>query len=262
MAMSKAVYPWDIVLVKKNGKMFFDKREKSAFDYFTVNENSHDPPFDDAVGVNGPKALRQEATFINQNFSQQVLAHQSKYKFKTRNPFQTGSERVASVGYKYQKWGVENYTVYCRSEIDSVARVKDSKKPAFVMIRALNEYDPKVTGDWRKQLENQRGSVLASETNNNNFKMTKWLASALIAGVDQICLGYVCRLTPKDNYNHQILQVNMMTPRDLVKTMKFRMDIMWGNAKQFFDKCMKLPDGKYVIMKETGLDNVQVFSVP
>lgn len=59
--------------------------------------------------------------------------------------------------------------------------------------------------DWRKKLESQRGAVLAFETKNNKNKMAKWTASALLAGADMMKLGYVSRLTPRDNMNHVVL---------------------------------------------------------
>lgn len=58
---------------------------------------------------------------------------------------------------------------------------------------------------WRQKLETQRGAVLANELKNNANKLAKWTAAAHISGTDMIKLGYVSRVTPKDNYNHAIL---------------------------------------------------------
>ena len=43
-----------------------------AADFITVSETAVEPPQDE-VGMNSPTDLAMEATFINQNFSQQVL---------------------------------------------------------------------------------------------------------------------------------------------------------------------------------------------
>lgn len=73
-------------------------------------------------------------------------------------------------------------------------------------IKALNEFDTKVTGvDWRQKLDTQRGAVLATELKNNANKLAKWTAAALISGVDFIKLGFVSRNTPRDIKNHSIL---------------------------------------------------------
>jgi hypothetical protein len=41
-------------------------------DYLTVNETAKEPPQDEE-GKNSPSSLAIEATYINQNFSQQML---------------------------------------------------------------------------------------------------------------------------------------------------------------------------------------------
>lgn len=66
-------------------KLFFDKRDNTEFDLLTVNETSVEPPQDDGNSFNSPRNLALEATFINHNFSQQVLKtvsiSKNSYKF-------------------------------------------------------------------------------------------------------------------------------------------------------------------------------------
>lgn len=50
-------------------------------DLLTVNETAIEPPQEDPTGLNSPKNLSLEATFINHNFSQQVLKSVSYYSF-------------------------------------------------------------------------------------------------------------------------------------------------------------------------------------
>ena len=78
-----------------------------------------------------------------------------------------------------------------RCEVDAVAEARDGGAPLLTSIKAVNEYDTKISGDWRRVLELQRASVLAQEMKNNSAKMARWAAQALLAGVDQIKLGYV-----------------------------------------------------------------------
>lgn len=62
----------DQILVISSSDKF--KINFSTTDYFTVNETSVEPPVEDARDpLNSASALMREATFINQNFSQQVL---------------------------------------------------------------------------------------------------------------------------------------------------------------------------------------------
>ena len=81
-------------------KLFIDKREDSAFDFLTVNETSHDPPSTETPeDINSAQSLSQEATMINQNFSQQILQGEGgkKLDFPEANPFQ-GIFSISQIG--------------------------------------------------------------------------------------------------------------------------------------------------------------------
>lgn len=75
MSALRSAYSWDVLVTRdKDGNIFLDKRDDSLFDYHTVNENSSEPPADDVeLGPNSADALSKEATFLNYNFSQQML---------------------------------------------------------------------------------------------------------------------------------------------------------------------------------------------
>jgi hypothetical protein len=55
------------------------------------------------------------------------------------------------------------------------------------------------TGDWRKKLESQPGAVLATEMKNNNCKLAKWTAQAVMAGAKLMKIAYVTRNNQKNN---------------------------------------------------------------
>ena len=46
----------------------------SEFDLLTVSETAQEPPQDEGNSINSPHNLALEATFINVNFSQQVIS--------------------------------------------------------------------------------------------------------------------------------------------------------------------------------------------
>ena len=73
MCCSRSSYSWDIVVQRVGNKLFFDKRDDSDFDLLTVSETATEPPQDEGNSINSPRNLALEATFINHNFSQQVL---------------------------------------------------------------------------------------------------------------------------------------------------------------------------------------------
>ncbi len=80
MASPRSVYSWDIVVQKIGDMVFFDKRHDSNLDLLTVNETSLDAPVnpDELEAFNHPDKLAEEATAINQNFSQQVVLSDEK----------------------------------------------------------------------------------------------------------------------------------------------------------------------------------------
>merc|ERR1712080_54313 len=133
MCCTRSAYSWDIVVQKIGGKVFLDKRDNTEFDLLTVSETAAEPPQDEGSSLNSPRNLALEATFINHNFSQQVLkADVEKYRFPEENPFaeaedseeessENSKTRVASVGYKYRKWDLgNNIRLIARTEHDAV----------------------------------------------------------------------------------------------------------------------------------------------
>lgn len=261
MSCTKSVLPWDIIVTKVGSKIFFDKRDGSNFDYFTVNETSVEPPVEDARDpLNSASALMREATFINQNFSQQVLVRE-QYNFEHPNPFQSEGQEVAAVGYKYRKWNLgEGVTLVARCEVDGVASTKG--KDTLLTIRALNEYDPKQTGDWRKRIDSQRAGVLATELKNNSNKLAKWTSQAILAGTDSIKLGFVSRISPKDFANHQLLGIQDYKPREFAQQISLNTKNNWAIMKRLIDLLMKQSTGKYILMKEPEKNAVKVYKVP
>lgn len=73
MCAPKSVDSWDLLAIRIADKLFFDVRPGSNFDHVTVAETAIDPPSEEPGHINSPEKLALEATFININFSQQVL---------------------------------------------------------------------------------------------------------------------------------------------------------------------------------------------
>jgi len=265
MACSRSVYSWDIIARRVGSKLlFFDKRDNSQFDYVTVNETATEPPReDDKDSINSPQKLSQEATYINENFSQQLLGKEKgRYNVGEPNPFQGSltDDEVASVGYVYKKFDMGNGNVLvCRCEFDAVA---SSGKDKFLTIKALNEYDPKATGvDWKLKLDSQRGSVLATELKNNSSKLAKWTIQSILAGTNQIKLGYVSRTTPKSTNSHQILGVQTYKPLEFAQQINLNLNNMWGIMKHIIDVCMNLEEGTYVLMKDPNKPILRLYEI-
>jgi translation initiation factor 3 subunit D len=277
MCATRTVYPWDIVVKKTaDGKVILDKRPGGVFDFVTVNENSYDPPAESEKDtINSWSALCNEATYINQNFSRQVL-DKSSIKFEKPNPFTTSEteEELASCGYRYREFDLSNadapedaekIQMIVRTEVD--AAVKTANGTSYVTVRALNEFDPTAQGaggalPWKKSLDSQRGAVVATEMRNNAAKLARWAVQALLADAEQLKLGYVARYNPKDNSRHVILGTQAYKPRDFAAQMNLSLDNGWGIVKAVVDMCLQLPEGTYIMMKDPNRPILRIYAVP
>ncbi|PPD66356.1 hypothetical protein GOBAR_DD36763 [Gossypium barbadense] len=243
MCAPRSVYSWDIVIQRVGNKLFFDKRDGSQLDLLSVHETSQEPLPEAKDDINSAYSLSVEAAYINQNFSQQVLVRDgNKVSFDESNPFANEGDEVASVAYRYRRWKLDNdMHLVARCEVQSVVDVNNQK--SFLTLNALNEFDPKYSGvDWRQKLETQRGAVLATELKNNANKLAKWTAQAILANADLMKLGYVSR--------GFAAQINLNTAN------------MWGIVKSIVDLCMKLNEGKYVLVKDPSKPQVRIYEVP
>lgn len=264
MCACRSVYSWDIVVSKVGKVLFFDKRDESDFDLPTVSETATEPPQDE--GMNSPKNLALEATYINHNFSQQVLKMgDERHHFNKPNPFGSDEQaEVASVGYRYRKWDLgKGIELVSRCEHDCVSQ-GPNKEVHFINVKALNEWDSKFCGgvDWRCKLDTQRGAVLATELKNNSCKLAKWTICANLAGSDLIKFGYVSRVQPKDSGKHVILGVQQFKPAEFLQQINLNMENCWGILRCIIDLCMKQEDGKYLLMKDPNKPIIRLYDIP
>jgi len=265
MCSIRSNYSWDIIVQKVGGKLFFDKRDDSEFDLLTVSETSNEPPQEE--GINSPRNLALEATFINHNLSQQALRMgEDKYKMGEPNPFISEDEvgEVASVAYRYRKWDLDGGIVLiARCEHDAVT-IGSAGDTQFLNIKALNEWDSRLSGgvEWRQKLDTQRGAVLANELKNNACKLAKWTVQALLANSDWIKFGYVSRMHLKDTSRHMILGTQQFRPADFASQINLNMDNAWGILRCIIDLCMKEADGKYLLVKDPNKPVIRLYKVP
>lgn len=268
MCCTRSSYSWDIVVQKIGAKLFFDKRDDSEFDLLSVSETSSEPPQEEGTSLNSPRSLSLEATFINHNFSQQVLVSDKKrrYKFPCENPFldEDEEDEIAPVGYRYRCWDLgNNIKLVARTEHDAVTSTP-SGEVSFLNIKTLNEWDSRHSGgvEWRQKLDSQRGAVLANELKCNACKLAKWTCQALLAGSDQIKLGYVSRYNVRDSSKHVILGTEQFRPNEFAIQINLSMDNAWGILRCIIDICMKLDDGKYLIMKDPNKPMIRLYDIP
>lgn len=262
MCAPRSVNSWDIVLDRRGDQLFFDKRPGGPFDFITVNEHSFDnvgDDDDDGTNINSPSSLSLEATYINQNFSSQVIDEKGKGFTPAPNPFYSSEETepLASCLYRYRKFDLsveeeEELGLVVRTEVDAYLGKKDS----LITVKALNEFDPRAatgqgkTLDWRKNLDTQRGAIVATEMKNNNAKLARWAIQGYLAGAEQMKMGYISRANQRDAQRHVIVGVQTYKPRDFAAQMNISLANGWGIVRTIADLALKQPEGKYVLVKD------------
>ncbi len=166
---------------------------------------------------------------INQNFPQQIVKKVGRKDMDLPNPFFDDDDEEnpnskmepASVAFRYRLLAMESdMKVVCRTELHGLV-----KKTQHMTAFCLNEFSttaavvsPSATQiSWRNKIDNKRGAVLATELKNNSFKCAKWTAQSILAGADQMKIGFVSRTNPKNSNDHVILGTQFYRPTDFAQ---------------------------------------------
>lgn len=104
--------------------------------------------------------------------------------------------------------------------------------------------------------------MLATELKNNSCRLARWTAQALLAGADQMKLGYVSRVSPTNPNEHAILATQFFKPKDFAVQINLSMNNIWGIVKMICELLMSKEDGKYVLMKDPNKAIVRLYSIP
>ena len=64
------------------------------------------------------------------------------------------------------------------------------------------------------------------------------------------CHSYVSRANPRDNTRHVILTTASMRPMDFAAQLNVSLANGWGIVRTVADLCLKMPEGKYVLVKD------------
>jgi translation initiation factor 3 subunit D len=267
MSCPRSIYPWDVVANRVGNQLFFDKRDGSTFDYVTVGETALNPPEEDNVGeaINQKDNLSKEATLINQAFSVQVLDRSQKpVKFDHPDPFaeEGAADSVCPKGYFYRKWDLEDGNVLvARCDVDGYSKGARGVDE-FITVNALNEYDPKVSMDWRRTIDAQGSAVLAAELKSNANKLAQWTVRSILGGAEKMVFGFVSRTRMTSNQSHSILATQGYKTSEFARQISLRTSNMWGILKELIDRLMAQPEGRYVLLRDPNKASVRIFKVP
>jgi translation initiation factor 3 subunit D len=281
MTATKSVIPWDIIINKNNGQVFLDKREGGPLDFVSVDENAVEPPMEssDKDNINSPSNLAFEATYINHNFIVNAVteSESTKLDLSHANPFynpeeQKDSDPLLSRGYIYRKFNLADVlddesaplNLIVRTEIDAVQTGgTGAGENQFVTIKALNEYGGS-SGvlEWKNKFVNQRGAIVAAEMKNNLCKLSRWTVQSILSGAKLMKIGFVSRVTPKDNTQHVIVGVLGREPTQFSSQINLNLNNGWGIVKSVVNIATALEDGKYVLIKDPNNPAIKLYKVP
>ena len=282
MTASRSVYSWDLVITRNGNTILIDKRDSSPLDFLSVSENaapndqpSFDENLDPQTQINSPVKLGLEATAINQNVSQQVLAEAAGEVLEYPNPFyddeeETTMDKPARTAYLYRKAFIpasangsgKEWNFIIRGEAN--AKLEDGK---LVTVKALNEFDPKVTC-WREHFEKSReAAVFATEMKNNACKLARWLASAVISGCEILKLGFVSRRSEDDPWNHSLLSVQTHNVKDLLTQSSISVQSMWSSVCALLAQVVATSEetekvGRYLLVKDPSKPSLALYQIP
>jgi translation initiation factor 3 subunit D len=114
----------------------------------------------------------------------------------------------------------------------------------------------------REKIDSQRGAVLANELKNNSFKLAKWTAQSILAGADQMKIGFCSRVSPKSSFEHVILGTQFYRPKDFANQITLNEGQMWAMMRMFVQLFNKQEEGKYVLMRDPNKATLTMYRVP
>ena len=163
------------------------------------------------------------------------------------------------VAFNYRKWKLnEEISVLVRTEVDTYMEENGAK--ILMKLFALNEYDAKITGGYKEKLETKKGQIFANEIKNNSCKISRWALKAILAGVEVLKIGYICRFHPNLTDKHQLVHVQKKRTNNLMQDLNLAYSNCWGVFKSVIDIIRKEPDGKYVLVKDPLKPVVRIYS--
>lgn len=77
-----------------------------------------------------------------------------------------------------------------------------------------------------------------------------------------LIFSFVSRINPKNNNDHVILGVLSNKPRDFANQMALNLNNGWGIVRTICDMCLKMEEGKYVLVKDPNKSILRLYSVP
>jgi len=253
--------------------IFLDVSETSLINLLTVNETDSSAVMaQDAESPNSPLNLWREATYVSDMYAQHVVGASSAkptVEFENPCPFITEEDKTegkepAPVAYRYRRFTLSDtldLVVRCELQAVKAPCTPETIDGNLVAICTLNEWNPAAT-KWSSVLDTRSGFVLATELKNNACRMARVTAKAILAGVNEVHIGFVTRNTSSDNTNHKLLFTSKFETMSFANQLPVVPRNLWGIADSIFKAVVPLPDGQYLITKQDASPNITIYETP
>ena len=74
--------------------------------------------------------------------------------------------------------------------------------------------------------------------------------------------SYVSRIHYRDSAKHTILGTQQFKPREFADQTNLNLDNAWGELRCIIDTCLKLDQGKYLILKDPNKPALLIYDIP
>jgi translation initiation factor 3 subunit D len=263
MCAPKSSASWDIIVTKKNGNIFFDKRE-NTFDIL-INENSQLKDIKES-DVNHPSKLQLELTEVSDAFIFGSLAKNSS-DLGNKSPITVSS--AIPKGYKYVKYELPNGSsaddnkgtipVIVRASLDAYTFTSSS----YVSIHSLLQVG---SNDWRTKFQGgSQGNIFADEIKKNNNLISQWTTQSVLGGVKSMKIGFISRENAKINKTHFVAGTMTLGVDMLCQQLNVSIKNGWGIVKSFIDIIEHEggdEDYRFVIFKTPNSQKIIIYKVP
>ena len=189
-----------------------------------------------------------EATIVNEEFKKKVTEEMEPIQL---SPDSNADENSA---YIYRLIEYEDIEIIVRGKIDCLKEPLQPRKPpsacicrTFVDIPTILRKNP-----W-ENLETKRGIIFLNETNVNSAKVARWVASAILTGVDNCLIGYVIRKSPNTAEPHSLLGVVTHNTDKFAREISLKQSNMFAIIHDIFQPLITLPSSEYSFLKEPKL---------
>ena len=257
MCTPKSNNSWDVVVTKKDGKIFFDKRD----DTFVLPVNEHSTPLDPATA----SVIELEANEVSNYFLNGALGERTS-NLGAESPINESS--AIPKGYAYYKYHLpssdassdhKGHSLIVRSSLDAFTTTATTN----VAIHSLLQVK---TNDWKVKFKNGvQGNMFADEIKKNNNKISQWTTKAVLAEINQMKIGFIARDNIKTAKSHSVAGL-MSYPVDVLsEQLKLSVSNGWGIFKSLID-LVEHEGGeenyRFVILKTPNAQKLALYKVP